>query len=83
MRNVYRCLIKKCEGKRSLRTPKCCWEYNIKTDLKEREYECVNRIRFRIELSGGKQTSRSTRRGEFPDQMNDYLASQRRVSSMQ
>jgi hypothetical protein len=32
-RNVYRLLVRKQEGKRSLRRPRCRWVDNIKMDL--------------------------------------------------
>jgi hypothetical protein len=35
MRNVYKILVGKPEGKISLRKPRCRWEDNIKMDLKE------------------------------------------------
>ena len=34
-RGVHRVLIRKPEGKRPLGRPRCRWEDNIKTDLKE------------------------------------------------
>jgi hypothetical protein len=37
-RGVYRVLVGKPEGKRSLARPKCRWEDNIKTDLQEVGY---------------------------------------------
>ena len=34
-RNAYRVLVRKPEGKRPLGMPRCRWEDNIKTDLRE------------------------------------------------
>jgi hypothetical protein len=35
MRNAYSILVVKSEGKRTLERPKCRWEDNIRTDLRE------------------------------------------------
>jgi hypothetical protein len=35
VRNVYRVLVGKPEGKRPLERPRCRWEVGIKMDLKE------------------------------------------------
>jgi hypothetical protein len=34
-KNAYRILVGKPEGKRTLGTPRCRWEDNVKMDLKE------------------------------------------------
>jgi hypothetical protein len=39
MRNVYRNLVGQPEGKRPFWRPRCRWEGNIETDLKEVGYE--------------------------------------------
>jgi hypothetical protein len=44
MRNTYMGLIGKPEGKRQLGGNGCKWEDNIKMDLKEVRWECVDRI---------------------------------------
>jgi hypothetical protein len=41
MRNAYQILVRKPEGKRSLRRPRHRWEYNIKMDLREIGWEGV------------------------------------------
>jgi hypothetical protein len=35
IRNDYRILVRKPEGKRPLRRPRCWWEGNIRMDLRE------------------------------------------------
>jgi hypothetical protein len=42
MRNAYKILIGKPEGKRSLGRPWRRWDDNIKTDLREIGFECVD-----------------------------------------
>jgi hypothetical protein len=39
MSNVYKILFGNPEKKQSLGRPRCRWEYNIKMDLKEIEWE--------------------------------------------
>jgi hypothetical protein len=34
-KGAYRVLVRKCEGKRPLGSPKCRWEDNIKMDLQK------------------------------------------------
>jgi hypothetical protein len=41
-RNVYRLLVRKPEGKRPLRRPRCRWIDNIKMDLLEIELSVVD-----------------------------------------
>jgi hypothetical protein len=43
-RNAYRILVGKPEGKRRLGRPRCRWVDNIKIDLREIEWDCVNWI---------------------------------------
>ena len=43
-RVVYRVLVRKPEGKKSLGRPRCSWEDNIKMDLQEVGCGCVNWI---------------------------------------
>jgi hypothetical protein len=42
MRNAYNILVGKPEGKRPLGRPRRRWEYNIRLDLRETEWEGVN-----------------------------------------
>jgi hypothetical protein len=42
MRNVCKSLVGKHEGKRPLGRPRHRWEYNIKIDISEIGFECVN-----------------------------------------
>jgi hypothetical protein len=42
MRTAYANLVEKSEGKRSLGRPRRRWEDNIKRNLKEIWFECVN-----------------------------------------
>jgi hypothetical protein len=35
MRNVYKVVVRKPEGKRLLRRPRCRWEDNIRLNLRE------------------------------------------------
>jgi hypothetical protein len=44
MRNAHKILVGKPEGKRSLGRPRCKYEDNIRVNLKEIEWECVDRI---------------------------------------
>jgi hypothetical protein len=41
-RGVYRVLVGRPEGKRPLGRPKCRWEDNIKTDLREISIDVAN-----------------------------------------
>jgi hypothetical protein len=41
MRNIYRILVRKHEGKTTHRKPRCRWEDNIKIYLEENVYEDV------------------------------------------
>jgi predicted small integral membrane protein len=41
-RGVYRVLVGKPEGKRSLRRQKCTWEDNIKMGLQEVRFGCLD-----------------------------------------
>jgi hypothetical protein len=42
MRNAYKILVGKSEGKKPLRRPKCIWEDIIRIDLTEIEWEVVD-----------------------------------------
>jgi hypothetical protein len=44
MRNVYKILVRKSEGKQQLRKPKHRWEDNIRIDLRKRGWADVNQI---------------------------------------
>jgi hypothetical protein len=35
VRNSYNIVVRKPEGKKLLRIPRCSWEYNIRMDLRE------------------------------------------------
>jgi hypothetical protein len=41
-KNAQRVLVRTREEKRPLERPTCRWEYNIKIDLKEKEWKGVN-----------------------------------------
>jgi hypothetical protein len=45
-RDVYRVLVGRPEGKRPLGRPRCRWEDNIKTDLREVGIDGVNWIQL-------------------------------------
>jgi hypothetical protein len=42
IRNAYNILVRKLEGKRTLRIPRHRWEDNIRMDLREVEWEGVD-----------------------------------------
>jgi hypothetical protein len=42
MRNVYKVLVRRPEGKRSLERPRHMWKNNIKIDFKEIWWEVVD-----------------------------------------
>jgi len=42
MGNSYTVLVERLEGRSPLGRPRCRWCYNIKPDLKEREWEGIN-----------------------------------------
>jgi hypothetical protein len=42
MRNTYKILVGKPEGKKSLERPRRRWENNIKMDLREKVFEVVD-----------------------------------------
>jgi hypothetical protein len=44
MRDVCKILVCKSDGKKPLRSPRCRWEGNIKTDLREIGLEAVDWI---------------------------------------
>jgi hypothetical protein len=44
MRNAYSILVGKPEGKTSLGRPGCGWEDNVRLDLREIGWECVDWI---------------------------------------
>jgi hypothetical protein len=44
MRNAYSILVRKPKGKRPLGRPRCKWEDNIRMDLREIGWECVDWI---------------------------------------
>jgi hypothetical protein len=46
MRNGYKILVRKPEGKRSLGKPRCRWEDNIRMDLRHVAWEGVDWIRL-------------------------------------
>jgi hypothetical protein len=73
-RGVYRFLVGKPEGKRPLGRPRRRWEVNIRMDLQEVGYECVDwigmaqvRDRWAGACECGDEPSCSIKRGEFLD----------------
>jgi hypothetical protein len=48
-RDVYRVLVRRPEGKRSLGRSRRRWEDNIKMDLRETRFDVVNWIRTALE----------------------------------
>jgi len=52
-RGLYRVLVGKLEGKRPHGRPRHRWEDNIKMDLKEVGYGCMDWSWLRIGTSGG------------------------------
>jgi hypothetical protein len=60
-RVVYRVLVGKSDGKRPLGRPRLRWEDNIKIDLQEMGYGCMDICECGNELSG------PIKRGEFLD----------------
>jgi hypothetical protein len=51
---VYRVLVGKPEGKRTLRRPRCRWEDNIKMDFRKWDVEVwIDLSWLRIETGGG------------------------------
>jgi hypothetical protein len=44
MRNVYKIVVRKPEGKRPLGRPRCRWEDNIRMDIRKMGWEDVNWI---------------------------------------
>jgi hypothetical protein len=51
-RNAYRILVGKPEGKRPLRRPRRRWVNNIKIDLTDIGWGCMDWIQLRIGTSG-------------------------------
>jgi hypothetical protein len=43
-RDIYRVLVQRPEGKRLLGRPRCRWEDNVKMDLQEVGYGCMDWI---------------------------------------
>jgi hypothetical protein len=53
VRNAYKILVRKPEGRRPLGRPRCRWEDNIKMDLRELRLEVrIGFIWLRIEIVG-------------------------------
>jgi hypothetical protein len=50
MRNAYKILVGKPEGKRSHGRPTCRWENNIRMDLRETGWESVDWIHLAQEM---------------------------------
>jgi hypothetical protein len=42
IRNIYKILVRKYEGKRALVRSRCRWEDNIRMDLREIGWECLD-----------------------------------------
>jgi hypothetical protein len=53
-RNVYRLLVGKSEGKRSLRRPRHRWEDNTKIDLREIQFEGMDQTHWLRIVSNGR-----------------------------
>jgi len=51
-RGVYRVLVGKSEGKRSLGRLRCRWDDNIKMDLKEEGCRCMDWIDVSVDRDG-------------------------------
>jgi hypothetical protein len=60
-RNAYRLLVRKPEGKRPLRIPRCRYVDNIRTDLGEVEWGSVDWIGLALALALRPTVSRSVR----------------------
>jgi hypothetical protein len=66
-------LVGKPEGKRSVRRPRCRWEDNIRMDLMELGWECVDWIHLAQDREQWQavlktnEPSGSIKGGEFPD----------------
>jgi hypothetical protein len=46
IRNIYKIMAGKSEGKRPLGRPRCRWNDNIKLDLREIRWEVVDWVRL-------------------------------------
>jgi len=69
-RGVYRVLVEKLEGKRSLGRPRCGWEDNIKMDLYEVGRGGMDWIELALDrdiCECGNEPSGSIKWGEFLD----------------
>ena len=76
-RDVYRVLVGKPEGKRPLERPRRRWEDNIKMDLQEVGCGGWHRIGTRGgHFECGNEPSGCIKSGEFPDYLQNRLASQ-------
>jgi hypothetical protein len=53
LRNLYRNIVRNCEGKKELGRRRHIWEENIELNLKEKIWEGVDFVRIRIRTSGG------------------------------
>jgi hypothetical protein len=54
LKNIYRILVGKLEGKRPPERPRHIWEDNIRRNLRERRWEGVDWCNWRrIQTSGG------------------------------
>ena len=89
-RGVHRVLVGKPEGKRPLVRPRLRWDDNIKMDLQEVVEGCgdwielaQDRGRWRALVSTVKDLRGSIKCGEFLDQLQNQLASQEGLCSME
>jgi hypothetical protein len=60
MKNMYKCLVRKPEGKRPLGRPGCRWEDNIRMDLPEIGWEGVDWIWLMVREEINKHAPAST-----------------------
>jgi hypothetical protein len=88
-RGVYRVLMGKPEGKVPPARTRCKWEYNIKKDLQEvgRGFGDWMELAQDRDMAGaceyGNELSGSIRCGEFLDYLQNQLASQEGLCSME
>jgi hypothetical protein len=87
IRNVYRVLVEKPEGKRPLGRPRRGWESNIRMDIREMWWKGVEWIHLaQGSVAGsfghGNEPSGSIKGGDFLDQLSGLSACQEGHRSM-